>query len=72
MATTSATWAPTGPKDEFDDYRDPVEVLRSYVPAGDVADIEAAAQAELEEAAQKALDGEIPGRDVIFKNLYAE
>jgi len=60
------------PKDEFDDYRDPVEVLRSYVPAGDVAAIEAAAAAELQEAAQKALDGEIPGRDVIFKNLYAE
>ena len=61
------------PANEFGDYRDPLDVLKRYVewvPAVDA--IEAAAQAELASAAEKALAGAFPDRDVIFKNLYAE
>jgi TPP-dependent pyruvate/acetoin dehydrogenase alpha subunit len=60
------------PANEFDAYRDPVDVLAGYLDPADVRSIKSAAETELADAAQKALDGPIPGREVIFHNLYAE
>ena len=60
------------PPDEFDGYRDPLDVLKRYVDDSAVGGIEATARAELADAAEKALAGPFPDRDVIFKNLYAE
>jgi TPP-dependent pyruvate/acetoin dehydrogenase alpha subunit len=60
------------PAGEFDDYRDPLDVLKRYVSEQAADAIEAAARAELASAAEKALAGAFPERDVIFKNLYAE
>lgn len=59
--------------DEFAEYRDPIAVMRSYFddPA-EIEAIEAAAHAELEGAAARALAGPVPGREVIFQNIYAE
>jgi pyruvate dehydrogenase E1 component alpha subunit len=59
------------PPDELDGYRDPVEVLRAHVDAGAAERIAAEAEAELEAAAQAAVEGPVPGRDVIFEDLYA-
>ena len=60
------------PADELAGYRDPVEVLKEYVDASAIAEIQEAARAELAEGAARALAGPKPGRDVIFQNLYAE
>jgi TPP-dependent pyruvate/acetoin dehydrogenase alpha subunit len=60
------------PQGEMADYRDPVEVLRSHVDDDAVSGIEARANTELADAAERALAGAIPTRDVIFHNLYAE
>jgi len=62
------TYRPPG---ELDDYRDPVEVLRGYVAPDAVERIETEARQELDTAAQAAVEGPIPGRDVIFEDLYA-
>jgi pyruvate dehydrogenase E1 component alpha subunit len=59
------------PEGEFDDYRDPVDVLREQVDPDAREAIEADAQAELDAAAQAALEGPLPGREVIFEDLYA-
>ena len=60
------------PPDEFNGYRDPLDVLKRYVDDSATGAIEATARAELADAAEKALAGPFPDRDVIFKNLYAE
>lgn len=59
------------PEGEKDDYRDPVEVLRGYVDADAIAGIETSAQAELEAAAEAAMNGPMPGPEVIFEDIYA-
>jgi pyruvate dehydrogenase E1 component alpha subunit len=59
------------PRDELDDYRDPVEVLRAHVDAAAAARIAAEAEVELEAAAKVAVEGPVPGRHVIFEDLYA-
>lgn len=59
------------PPGELDNYRDPVEVLRDRVDPDARAGIEEAAKLELETAAKAAMEGPIPGREVIFEDLYA-
>jgi pyruvate dehydrogenase E1 component alpha subunit len=59
------------PEGEFDNYSDPVDVLREQVDPEARETIEAEAQAELDAAAHAALEGPIPGREVIFEDIYA-
>jgi pyruvate dehydrogenase E1 component alpha subunit len=59
------------PPGELDPYRDPVEVLRDRVDPDARERIEEAAKSELETAAKAAVEGPIPGREVIFEDLYA-
>lgn len=59
------------PPDELADYRDPVEVLREYVDPEAAERIAQEVAAELDTAAQAALAGPVPGREVIFEDLYA-
>ena len=60
------------PAEEMENYRDPVEVLEGYLDAEEARVIREQALQELETAAERSLDGPIPGPEIIFDNLYAE
>ncbi|MEI2778811.1 MAG: thiamine pyrophosphate-dependent dehydrogenase E1 component subunit alpha [Tetrasphaera sp.] len=60
------------PPDEFDAYRDPLDVLGASLDPTARENIRTRARAELDACAQEALAGDLPGPEVIFANLYAE
>lgn len=60
------------PENELDHYRDPVEVLEARLDPTTAQQLRERADDDLARASKAALEGPVPGRDLIFHNLYAE